>query len=114
MECQVEKKTNISDTLFYSSVLEELKQRKRPETFAPMVKALLQDGFLVSNRVIIISMPCPERTLHFNEDGLNTLIHDEPHQTTRELTNVMGCDHLNIARHVLSMGKVQKLGAWIP
>jgi hypothetical protein len=49
----------------------------------------------------------------FNKDLLNTLIHADPYQTTRELASEMGCDHATIVQHLQSMGKVQKLGVWV-
>ena len=48
------------------------------------------------------------------KDALNTLIHNDPRQCTRELTNVMNCDHSTIVRHLHSMGKVKKSGVWVP
>ena len=50
---------------------------------------------------------CSGRTSKFDEDRLNTLIHNDPHQNTRELANVMNCDHSTIVRHLHSMGKVK-------
>ena len=50
----------------------------------------------------------------FNEDRLNTLIHNDPRQRTLELANVMNCDHSIIIRHLHSMIKVQKSGVWVP
>ena len=49
-----------------------------------------------------------------DQDRLNTLIHNDPRQCTRELANVMNCDHSTIVRHFHSMGKVQKSDVWIP
>ena len=49
----------------------------------------------------------------FDEDRLNTFIHNGPHQYTRELANVMNCDHSTIMRHLRSVGKVQKSGVWV-
>ena len=46
----------------------------------------------------------------FDEDRLNTLIHNDPRQCNRELENVMNCDHSIIVRHLHSMGKVKKIG----
>ena len=43
----------------------------------------------------------------FDEDRLNTLIHNDPRKCSRELANVMNCDHSTIVRHLNSMGKVQ-------
>lgn len=54
------------------------------------------------------------RTSDFDEERLNALIHDNPRQSTRELADIMECDHSTIVRHLRSIGKVQKLGAWIP
>ena len=41
-------------------------------------------------------------------------IHNDPCQCTRELANVMNCDHSTIVRHLHSMGKVKKSGVWLP
>ena len=46
----------------------------------------------------------------FEEDRLNTLIHNEPRECTRELTNVMNCNYSTIERHLHSMGKCSKIG----
>ena len=54
------------------------------------------------------------RLLGFDEDRLNTLIHNDPCQCARELENVSNCDHSTIVRHLHSMGKVQKSGVWVP
>ena len=54
------------------------------------------------------------RSSGFDEDRLNTLIHNDPRQCTRELANVMKCDHFTSMRHLHSMGKLQKLNVWIP
>ena len=60
----------------------------------------------------ISETPRSGRPSGFDEDRLNTLIHNDPHQCrpTRELANVMNCDHSNIVRHLHSMIKVQKSG----
>ena len=46
----------------------------------------------------------------FDEDRSNTFIRNNPRQCTRELANVMNCDHSTIVRHLHSMGKVKKSG----
>ena len=43
--------------------------------------------------------PCSERPSGFDEDHLNTLIHNEPRQYTRELANVKNCDHSSTVQH---------------
>ena len=50
----------------------------------------------------------------FDEDCLNTLLHNDLRQYTRELANMMKCDHSTIVRHLHSMDKIQKSGAWVP
>ena len=54
------------------------------------------------------------RSSGFDEDRLNTLIHNDPHQCTREMENVMNRDHSIIVQHLHSMGKVQKSSVWVP
>ena len=49
----------------------------------------------------------------FDNNRLNTLIHNDPRQCTGELANVMNCDRSTIVRHLHSMGKVQKSGVWV-
>ena len=46
----------------------------------------------------------------FDEDCLNILNLNDPRQCTREMANVMSCDHSTIVRHLHSNGKVQKSG----
>ena len=58
--------------------------------------------------------PRAGRTSGFDEERLSALIHDCPRYSTRELADIMECDHSTIVRHLSSMGKVQKLGAWVP
>ena len=50
----------------------------------------------------------------FHEDCLNTFIHNDSCQYTRELANVMNCDHSTIMQYLHSMDKVKKLGVWVP
>ena len=54
------------------------------------------------------------RISDFDEEHLNSLIHDNPHPSMRELADIMECYHSTIVRHLHSMEKFQKLGAWIP
>ena len=62
------------------------------------------------DRFDISDTPRSARPSGFDEDRINLLIHDDPRQCTRELANVMNCDHSTIVRHLRSMGKVQKSG----
>ena len=68
------------------------------------------------DRFDISDTPRSGRLSEFDEDRLNTLIHNDPRLCTRELINVMNCKHSTIVRHFHSMGKVEKLGVgpWVP
>ena len=66
------------------------------------------------DRFDISDTPRSGRPSGFDEDRLNTLIHNDPRQCTRELANVMNCDHSTIEWRLHSMGKVQKSCIWIP
>ena len=54
------------------------------------------------------------RPVEFNENRLNQLLHEDARQTTRELSERMDCSQMTIVRHLRTMGKVQKLGCWVP
>ena len=62
------------------------------------------------DRSDISNTPRSGRPSEFDEDRLNTLIHNGPRQCTRELENVMNCEHSTIGRHLYAMDKVQKSG----
>ena len=62
----------------------------------------------------ISDTPRSGRPSEFDEDSLNTLIHNDPRQCSRELANLMNCDHFIIVRHLYIMGMVQKLGVCVP
>ena len=54
------------------------------------------------------------RSIEFDEERLNQLLHENSRQTTRELAEKMECSHTAIEKHLHSMGKIQKCGAWVP
>lgn len=54
------------------------------------------------------------RPIKLDEDRLNDLLHENPRQSTRELAVQLACDQKTVVNHLHSMGKVQKLGAWVP
>ena len=62
------------------------------------------------NHFDISDTPHSGRPSGFDEDRLNTLIHNDPRQCTRGLANVMSCSHSTIVRHLHSVWKVQKAG----
>ena len=67
-----------------------------------------RDSFDVSDT------PLLGRPSGFDGDRLNTLIHNDSRECTRELANVMNCNHSTIMRHLHSMGKAQKSDVWVP
>jgi len=54
------------------------------------------------------------RPSDFDEDKLSSLIDQNGYQTVAELAEHMECDPATVSRHLKSMGKVQKSGAWVP
>ena len=54
------------------------------------------------------------RPVNIDEELLNQLLHKNSHLTTTELAEKMKCSHTAIEKHLHSMGKVQKCGAWDP
>lgn len=58
--------------------------------------------------------PRSGRPVVFDEERLNQLLLEDARQTTRELAKRMDCSNSTVAEHLHSMGKVQKLGAWVP
>ena len=66
------------------------------------------------DRFDICDTPRSGKPSDLDEDRLYTLIHNGPRQCTRELANVMNCDHSTIVRHLLLMGNVKKSGVWAP
>ena len=62
------------------------------------------------DRFDISDIPRSGRSSGFDEDRLNISIHNDPHQSTGELANVMNSGHSTIVQHLHSMGKIQKSG----
>lgn len=49
-----------------------------------------------------------------NEDALRDLVESNPRQTTRGIAAAFGCSHATIETHLAAIGKVPKLGTWVP
>ena len=104
----------------YSSLLSSMEGEKAAEA-ATNICAVYRDNAIEEstaikcfsrfkeNRFDISNTPRSGRTSEFDEDRLNTLIHNDPRLCTRELANLMNCDRYTIVRHVNSLGKVQKM-----
>lgn len=54
------------------------------------------------------------RSSDFDEDRLNQLLEVNSRQTTREMADEIGVSQATIVRHLHKIGKVQKLGSWVP
>ena len=104
------------------SSIEGRKRRRRPETFAPCTgdnaigESTARKWFSLfkEDRFGISNTPRSGRPSGFDEDRLNTLIHTDPRQCTRELENLMNCGHSTIVRYLHSVGKVQKSDVRVP
>ena len=66
------------------------------------------------DRFDISGTPCPGRPSEFDKNRLNTLIHNDLRQCTRELANVMNCGHSTIVRYLHSNCKVKNSSVWVP
>lgn len=62
----------------------------------------------------IIDQPHTGRPVEFNENHLETILRKDSRQTTRELAEQMSCHHSTVADHLEKMGKILKLGSWVP
>ena len=58
--------------------------------------------------------PRPGRPMESDIERLKVLIEDNPRLTIRELSTMLGCNQSTIDRHLHEMGKVNKLGTWVP
>ena len=58
--------------------------------------------------------PHPGRDSTIDDEVLLQLIEDDPRLTIRELAQQLGCSHTTIANHLHALGKVNKLGKWLP
>ncbi len=58
--------------------------------------------------------PRPGHEPKVDNEELQNLLEIDPRQTTRELAAELGCTHTAIEKHLHAMGKVCKLGAWVP
>jgi histone-lysine N-methyltransferase SETMAR len=54
------------------------------------------------------------RPSEFDEAELQRLLEENPRQTTRALAEHLHCSHSTVEDHLRRLGKVQKLGVWVP
>jgi len=58
--------------------------------------------------------PRSGRPVDFDEERLQTILREDNRQTTRELAEKLDCAPQTVLNHLNALGKVQKLGAWVP
>ena len=54
------------------------------------------------------------RPLQSDIERIKVLFEGDPRSTTRELSAILGCNQSTIDRHLYDIGKVTKLGIWLP
>lgn len=54
------------------------------------------------------------RPTHFDEDRLRDAVEENPRLTVREMACIFNCSVGNIFNHLRAIGKVSKLGRWVP
>ena len=58
--------------------------------------------------------PRPGCSLDFDAEALKSLVECNACQSTRELADKLNTSQSTICRHLEKMGKVSKLGVWVP
>lgn len=121
MECQVEKKLHFRHLLLFhfngqENASEAARNICKVYGEEAITERTAQKWFQKFREGIfnLDDAPRSGRPSDFDEETLNLLIHEDPRQSTRDLEQATGYDHATVARHLRQMGKVQKLGAWVP
>ncbi|KOC64196.1 Histone-lysine N-methyltransferase SETMAR [Habropoda laboriosa] len=121
MECQVEKNEHFRHLLLFA-----FNQGSKAAKAARDICAVYGEGAIAertardwyakfkNGNFDLKDAPRSGRPVEFDEERLNQLLHVNSRQTTRELAEKMECSHTAIEKHLHSMGKVQKCGAWVP
>ena len=120
MECQVEKNVHFRHLLFAFNQGSKAAKAARGicavygENAIPERTACYWYAKFKNGNFDLKDTPRSGRPAELDEGRLNQLVHENSHQTTRELAEKMECFHTAIEKHLHSMGKVQKCGAWVP
>ena len=107
MECQVEKQEHYRHILLFklnraakaaeaarNNCAEYGENANGENTARKLFSRFNEDSFDISDT------PRSRGPSGFDEDRLNTLTHNDPRQCTRELSNVINCDHSSNMRHL--------------
>lgn len=121
MECQVEKNLHFRHILLF-----EFNRGANAAEAAKSICCVYGEGAITertsqkwfsrfrNSNFDMSDAPRSGRRSNFDEDRLNQLLQENSRQTTRELANEMDVDQATISRHLHKIGKVQKLGSWVP
>ncbi|KFD45610.1 hypothetical protein M513_13515 [Trichuris suis] len=106
MECQVDKMEHLRHVLLFLS-----NGRLNALAEAEKVQAVYEEK-AISDRLArkegnfdLSDSVRSERPRDFDEGKLNALVHENPRQSTREPAEKIGCSHMTVSRHLLSVGK---------
>jgi len=58
--------------------------------------------------------PRSGRPSELSDETVKEVVEANPRATTREMASILRCDHSTVVRRLSALGKVQKLGTWIP
>ena len=120
MECQVEKLKHFQRTLLFEFNRGAIAARNTcavygdnaiwESTARKWLSRFKEDRFDISD------LWRSGRPLGFDEDRLNTSIHNDPRHCTRELASVMNCDYSIIAscEICIQWERLKKSGIWVP
>lgn len=67
-----------------------------------------------SGDVTLKDEPRGSRPSDFDDDILKSILEQNPRQTTRELAEKLNTSQSTVFRHLEKLGKVRKLGQWVP
>ncbi|KOC58661.1 Histone-lysine N-methyltransferase SETMAR [Habropoda laboriosa] len=105
---------SIFDTSFFLLLIKVLRPQKHEE--GAIAERTARDWYakFKNGNFDLKDAPRSGRPVEFDEERLNQLLHENSRQTARELEGKMECSHTAIEKHLHSLGKVQKCGAWVP
>ena len=103
------RKLNISDILIFEFNIEATAVEAARNICAVYGDNAIEES-MEQDRFYITDTPLSGRLSVFDEDRLNLLTHNDQCKCTRELLNVMNCDHSTIVRHFIQWARLKKSG----